>query len=78
MSGFPRWIRRDRSFEPHGYGTARLASLVISTPSPSPAKPLASAGGALPDAGIDLAGLREHFARVSRVRGTGGEQDTTA
>jgi hypothetical protein len=78
MSGYPRWIRAYRGFEPHTHSTAQFADLVTSTPSASPAKPRVSAGGALPGAGIDLAGLREHFARVSRVRGTGGEQDTTA
>jgi len=78
MSGYPRWIRRAPQTEADGLlrSLKGLGSLVAPPSVPLQAETVKVARRALPDEGQDLSGLREHFARISRVRGTGGEQDT--
>jgi hypothetical protein len=39
MSGFPRWIRRDTTYEPHTLSTARFWN-GLTTPTDSPTRPL--------------------------------------
>ena len=76
MSGYPRWIRSCPAGESGARSVAALWQRLNANIPPSPAKPLTVAAGALPKPRVDASGLIAHFARVGRVRGTGGEQDT--
>ena len=76
--GYPRWIRQCPNVESETRSLHGLGSLVSVADNPPPLHAKASPVlvGALPSERLDVAGLRSHFARTSRVCGTGGEQDT--
>lgn len=75
MSGFPRWIRREPAHEVASRSVAAMWAAVCQSV-PSMLNPRREALVVLPDERNYPLGSLGRMARISRVCGTGGEQDT--